>query len=80
MRLAFIRNAAEKAYAKAMVRKAIEIAKREHMKALRLVVLGGNIPAERLYTGLGFKYMDTLQMYYDDTGWTDYKLYEYVLQ
>ena len=24
--------------------------------------------------------MDTLQMYYEDTGWTDYELYEYVLK
>lgn len=29
--------------------------------------------------GVGFRYMDTLQMYYKDTGWTDYKLYEYAL-
>lgn len=41
--------------------------------------LGGNVPAEKLYTRMGFQYMDTLQMYYEDTGWTDYELYEYVL-
>ena len=68
-----------KGYAKAMVNKAFEIATSNHLKAVRLDVLKGNTPAEKLYTGLGFKYMDTLQMYYEDTGWTDYKLYEYVL-
>ena len=49
-------------------------------KVIRLDVLAGNVPAEKLYTGLGFKYMDTLRMYYEDTGWTDYELYEYVLK
>lgn len=68
-----------KGYAKAMVKKAFEVAANTSQKALRLDVLGGNVPAERLYTGLGFRYMDTLQMYYEDTGWTDYELYEYVL-
>jgi len=68
-----------KGYAKAMVKKAFEVGAEMHQKAIRLDVLGGNVPAEKLYTGLGFKYMDTLKMYYEDTGWTDYELYEYVL-
>ena len=68
-----------KGYAKAMVKRAFEIARENHQTAIRLDVLKGNVPAERLYTGLGFKYMDTLQMYYEDTGWTDYELYEHVL-
>lgn len=66
-------------YAKAMVLKAFEVAGKNHQKVIRLDVLQGNIPAEKLYTGLGFRYIDTLKMYYEDTGWTDYKLYEYVL-
>ena len=68
-----------KGYAKEMVNKAFEVGACTHQKAIRLDVLAGNVPAEKLYTGLGFKYMDTLNMYYEDTGWTDYKLYEYVL-
>lgn len=68
-----------KGFAKAMVRKAIDIAGETKMKAIRLDVLGGNVPAERLYEGFGFQYMATLQMYYEDTGWTDFKLYEYLL-
>ncbi len=62
-----------------MVKKAMDIARDNQQKAIRLDVLGGNVPAERLYTQMGFQYMDTLQMYYEDTGWTDYELYEYVL-
>ena len=68
-----------KGYAKEMVKKAFQVAKDNSQKAIRLDVLGGNVPAKRLYTGLGFKYMDTLKMYYEDTGWTDYELYEYAL-
>ena len=63
--------------AKKMVNKVIAMAKEGQQKVIRLDVLAGNVPAERLYTGLGFRYVDTLQMYYEDTGWTDYKLYEY---
>ena len=66
-------------YAKAMVREAIRLAEETGMKAIRLDVLEGNIPAEHLYTGFGFQYMATLKMYYEDTGWTNFMLYEYVI-
>ena len=68
-----------KGVAKAMVKRAIDIATDNLQKAIRLDVLGGNVPAEKLYTHMGFQYMATLQMYYEDTGWTDYELYECVL-
>ena len=67
-------------YAGQMVQEAIAIAGEAGMKVLRLDVLKGNVPAEKLYTGAGFQYQGTLQMYYEDTGWTDYELYEYVLE
>ena len=60
-----------------MVKFAIEKARTEQQKALRLDVFKGNVPAEKLYAGLGFQYLHTLQMLYEDTGWTDFKLYEY---
>ena len=66
-----------KGYAKALVRDAIDVAGKSGMKAIRLDVLEGNIPAENLYAGFGFVYIDTVQMYYDDTGWTNFKLYEF---
>lgn len=64
--------------AKQMVSKALDIAGNSGQKAVRLDVLGGNLPAEKLYPAMGFKYMDTVKMYVEDTGWTDFKLYEYV--
>ena len=66
-----------KGYAKALVRDAIDVAGKSGMKAIRLDVREGNIPAENLYAGFGFVYIDTVQMYYDDTGWTNFKLYEF---
>lgn len=49
-----------------MVQKAIAIAEEIEMKAIRLDVLDGNIPAEHLYQGIGFQYLTTMQMYYED--------------
>ena len=66
-------------YAKALVQEAIALARKNHKKAVLLDVLGGNLPAQRLYTGLGFQYVSTVNMYYADTGWTDFLLYEYPL-
>lgn len=42
-------------------------------KAVRLDILGTNTAAERLYTRCGFRFVQAKQMYYDDTGWTEYK-------
>lgn len=66
-------------FAKAMVKKAIALARANAQKAIRLDVLAGNLPAEKLYAGLGFQYRDTVTMFYEDTGWTDFLLYEYPL-
>lgn len=63
-------------YAKALVREAVIMARDRGMKAIRLEVLEGNLPAEKLYSSFGFRYTDTVQMYYEDTGWTNFKLYE----
>lgn len=49
-------------------------------KAVRLDILGTNTAAERLYTRCGFRFVQAKQMYYDDTGWTEYKLFEYIIK
>ena len=66
-----------KGYAKALVREAINMARESGIKAIRLDVLEGNIPAEKLYSGFGFQYTDKVRMFYEDTGWTNFKLFEY---
>ena len=53
-------------YAKELVGFAIKYAKENK----------GNVPAEKLYSRMGFKYLCTLPMYYEDTGLTDYEIYE----
>ncbi|NLJ65420.1 MAG: GNAT family N-acetyltransferase [Christensenellaceae bacterium] len=54
-------------------------AKKLGYKAIRLDVLRGNLPAERLYPSIGYDFIDTIEIYYADTGLTYYHLYEKVL-
>lgn len=70
---------ARRGIAQRMVQYAIGMARTQGCRALRLDVLGGNVPAERLYAGQGFTCRGTVRMFYADTGWTDYRLYEYLL-
>ncbi|MBR4150422.1 MAG: GNAT family N-acetyltransferase [Firmicutes bacterium] len=65
--------------AKDMVRFVIDKGRTEGMKTLRLDVLEGNIPAEKVYTALGFQYVSTVRMFYEDTGWTNFRLFELIL-
>ncbi len=66
-------------YAKQLVAYALKYAVKMHQKAVRLDVLAGNLPAEKLYTKAGFKFREEIEMYYKDTGWTRFKLFEYVI-
>ena len=66
-------------FGKELVRYALGFAEKTGAKAVRLDVLKGNIPAEKLYEGIGFKHITTIPLFYEDTGWTDFKLYEYVI-
>ncbi|MBR5430113.1 MAG: GNAT family N-acetyltransferase [Firmicutes bacterium] len=59
-----------------MVRAAVAQARACGSRALRLDVLAGNLPAERLYLSQGFRRISTVRMYYPDTGWTEFDLYE----
>lgn len=64
---------------KEVVRDIIELAGREGKRTVRLDVLAGNTAAKHLYTGLGFRYVQSKVMYYEDTGWTEFIMYEFVL-
>lgn len=68
-----------KGIAKQMVKYVINIAQEGGIKTIRLDVLSGNVPAEKAYTRIGFRYLHKTQMFYEDTGWTEYKLFEYIL-
>lgn len=57
----------------------LKLAKAEKKKMVRLDILGTNTVAERLYTGCGFHFVQAKDLFYEDTGWTEYKMYERVL-
>lgn len=68
-----------KGLAKAMISNAIDISKQLGAKTIRLDVLATNIPAAKLYPAMGFHYIDTIKLFYEDVGLTDFYLYEYGL-
>lgn len=65
--------------AKEMARFAAETARAAGASVIRLDVLEGNLPAEKAYIAVGFSYRGTLQLFYEDTGWTNFRLFELVL-
>lgn len=60
--------------------KAVEVAKAQGLKALRLDVIDGNLPATKLYEKCGFYHVEDIDLYYDDCGWVKFYLYEYPLE
>lgn len=68
-----------KGIARQMIGKAIDLARGNNIKTIRLDVIEANLPAAIVYTKLGFKYIETIKLYYEDTGWTDFKMFEYII-
>jgi len=68
-----------KGYGKCLLNEAVKICKAKNQKLIRLDVLGGNLPAFRLYDSFGFKHIASIKLYYEDTGLTDYDLFEYII-
>ena len=66
-------------YGRAMVEKAIAIGRQKGHKAVRLDALCSNTPAQRFYEAIGFEKVAVAELFYEDTGWTDFNLYEYLL-
>ena len=65
-----------KGIGKIVVENILNIARATHKKAVRLDVLGACKAAERLYTSSGFWFVEVKEMFYEDTGWTEYKMFE----
>lgn len=64
---------------RAVVKDVIGIAESLGKKTVRLDIIKGNTAAERLYTGAGFRYVGTNTMFYEDTGWTEFQMYELII-
>ncbi len=62
-----------------IVEEILQYAKGAGKKAVRLDILGKNAAAEKLYTKCGFQFVQAKTMFYEDTGWTEFKMYEYDL-
>ena len=56
-----------------------KLAEKEHCISIRLDVVKGNIPAEKLYQKNGYKFIDTISLGYEEYGLQRYNLYEKVL-
>ena len=65
--------------AKKLVSYCADVCRTQGRKVIRLDVLKGNLPAERLYPKCGFKLVAEQQIFYEDTGLADFLLYEMVL-
>ena len=65
-----------KGIGKMVVENILNIARKEHKKAVRLDVLGAWKVAERLYVSCGFQFVEAKEMFYEDTGWTEYKMFD----
>ncbi len=65
--------------AKNMVKEIVDLAKAQHLKAVRLDALCCNTPAHRLYEGLGFTKCGIQNWYASNVGCIDFYLYELVL-
>lgn len=65
--------------AKQMIEHAARAASKAGQKAIRLDVLAKNLPAKKFYETIGFRYCGMLELYYADTGLTEFYLYEMVV-
>jgi len=68
-----------KGIAKQILLNVVELCRKNNVKAIRLDVLATNLPAAKLYLSAGFNHIATIQMFYEDTGVEDFRLYEMVL-
>lgn len=57
----------------------IDLSRKEQMKAIRLDVVAGNLPAIRLYEKAGFQYIATVDLGYGMFGLKEFALYQMLL-
>lgn len=61
---------------KCFMAKIFDFARESGKKAMRLDILATNTAAEKLYTSVGFRFVETKKLFYEDTGLTAYKMFE----
>ena len=70
---------ARRGLGRAMVRRALALVRERGGRSLRLDVIKGNLPAERLYESTGFRHVGQARLFYEDTGWADFIMMEHPL-
>lgn len=68
-----------KGIAKKLVKFAQDYGKTHNYKAIRIDVYGVNEAGKKLYPSTGFVLVDTVELYYEDTGLAEYLMYEYII-
>ena len=67
-------------YSKKLVQHAIDIARKRHLKSIRLDCIEGNDIPQKMYMSFGFEYVDKIEITYVDIGVPrKFLLYEFVL-
>ncbi|MDO5022527.1 MAG: GNAT family N-acetyltransferase [Eubacteriales bacterium] len=69
----------KKGIAKRMLNYLENHAKEQGFNAIRLDVLDGNLPAFKLYPACGYNFVNSMQLYYEDTGLTLFHMFEKLL-
>ena len=77
--LAVMPDAVHQGVGRFLVENAIRVAAQMGCRVIRLDVLTGNLPANRLYERAGFRFVRRIALYYEDTGLCDFDLYEFSL-
>lgn len=62
-----------------LIAEALELARTQGKKAVRLDALASNTPAQHMYCKNGFIYRGKRNQYAENTGWTDFYFYEYII-
>ena len=60
----------------AMMRHIMTLARKAGEKAMRLDLIDLNLPAERVYLGLGFYHCASVRLFYEEVGWQLFHMYE----
>lgn len=66
-------------FGKKLVSYAQDLSRSMGRKVIRLDVLKDNLPAEKLYLRCGFSFVTEKQLFYEDTGLVDFRMFELVL-
>lgn len=65
---------------KAMVEFAVEAARQKAMACIRLDVTEGNLPAEKLYTGMGFEFEKSRRDWFTEEEYMDFREFSYMIK